>query len=77
MIWPFITRSACEQLVMSLIFSSLDYCNSLMFGIPASQIKQLQTIQNNVAWLILKKTKTRGSHAIAYGFALVASKGTN
>ena len=54
---PFITRTACQQLVSSLLFSKLDYCNALMFGASADKIKRLQTIQNNAARLILRKRR--------------------
>ena len=42
---PFLTREAAQLLVQSLVISRLDYCNSLLAGLPASAIKPLQRIQ--------------------------------
>ncbi|KAF4083299.1 hypothetical protein AMELA_G00138320 [Ameiurus melas] len=43
---PNITKQATQILVQALVISKLDYCNSLLSGLPASSIKPLQMIQN-------------------------------
>ena len=53
----FISADTTQKLVTSLIFSKLDYCNALLFGLPQNKIRRLQTFQNNAARLILKKRK--------------------
>ena len=54
---PFLTQDACKQLVSSLMFSKLDYCNSMLFGATAERIKRLQVVQNNAARLVLGKDR--------------------
>jgi hypothetical protein len=53
----FLTTAAAAQLVSSLILSRLDYCNSLLSGLPAEELSRLQRVQNNAARLILKQSK--------------------
>ena len=52
-----LTRDACKYLVTSIIFSKLDYCNSLLFGTTSENIKHLQGIQNNAARLIYQQKR--------------------
>ena len=53
----FLSRDACEKFVNGLITSRLDYCNSVLCGLPSEQIERLQRVQNNAARLILRKRK--------------------
>ena len=54
----YLTTEATTKLVVSLILSRFDYCNSLLFGLPSSTTQNLQRIQNSAARLILKKRKS-------------------
>jgi hypothetical protein len=54
----YLTQDACVKLIVSLIFSRLDYCNSLLSGLPTSTLLSLQRIQNASARLVLKKKKS-------------------
>ena len=56
-IWKYLDRPTVENLVNATITSRLDYCNSLMFGIPKELISQLQKRQNNAARVITKWRK--------------------
>ena len=48
---------ATKTLVTSLVLSSLDYCNSLLSGVPQQLIDKLQKVQNCSARLIFKTSK--------------------
>jgi len=41
------------QLVMSFVISRIDYCNSVLVGLPVSALAPLQRLQNAAARLIL------------------------
>ena len=48
----FLTADATKTLVNSLVTSKLDYCNSLLVGIPNSTLSKLQRVQNTAARII-------------------------
>ncbi|KAK3541957.1 hypothetical protein QTP86_008151 [Hemibagrus guttatus] len=56
-IWPFLSTQATQVLVQSLVISRLDYCNSLLAGLPLNAIRPLQMIQNAAARLVFKLPK--------------------
>ena len=54
---PFLTTYSTQLLVQEMVLSRLDYCNSLLAGLPASAIRPLQLIQNATARLIFNAPK--------------------
>ena len=54
---PYITYQAASSIAVCLILSKLDYCNSLLSGLPQKQIKRLQAVQNAAARTVMKCKK--------------------
>ena len=53
----FLTPKSTEILVHAFISSKLDYCNSLLYGVPKFQLQKLQHVQNAAARLITQSCK--------------------
>ena len=47
-----VPMSVFQLLVIALVLSRLDYCNSVLVGLQASLIRRLQSVQNAAARLI-------------------------
>ena len=54
---PFLSKEAVLKLVIATVLSRLDYCNSVLIGLPEDQISRLQRVQNSAARLVLGKKK--------------------
>ena len=52
-----LSRKSTETLIHAFVSSRLDYCNSLLYGLPQVQIEKLQRVQNAAARLIFKEPK--------------------
>ena len=48
----FLTMKSTKVLVHAFIMGRLDYCNSFLYGLPATYINKLQKVQNAAARLI-------------------------
>ncbi len=49
--------TSAQLLVQALVISRLDYCNTLLAGLPSNTIKPLQMIQNAAARLVFNEPK--------------------
>ena len=57
-----IPQSAAASLVHSLVTSRLDYCNSLLYGVPACKLQQLQRVQNIAARVVTLTRCSQENH---------------
>ena len=48
----YLTKDVTATVVHALVVYRLDYCNSIVYGLPAYQIAKLERVQNTAAWLV-------------------------
>lgn len=53
----FLTADTTKTFVQAVIMSRLDYCNSLLNGLPESMLQRLQKVQNSAARLITRSSR--------------------
>ena len=56
---PYLSERTSARPVAALITSRLDYCNSVLAGLPAEQIGRQQRVQSSTARLVLKEKKKK------------------
>jgi len=55
---PYLDSSTAYTIATSIVHSKLDYCNSLYYKHPKSQLSHLQQIQNSLARTVVKAPKS-------------------
>ena len=50
----YLDQPSTERVVHVFVSSYLDYCNSVLYGLPAKQLSKLQCLQNSAARLVTK-----------------------
>ena len=53
----YLTKDAATTLVLGLVISHIDYCSSILYGLPDCDINKFQRIQNMSAKLVLQCKK--------------------
>ena len=48
----YLTRNSVEVLIHAFVTSKLNYCNSLLYGLPKYFLQKLQSIQNSAARIV-------------------------
>lgn len=56
-----LTLNVTKTLIISFVLSRLDYCNSLLSGLPLNMLSQLQSIQNYAARVIYQKKRSESA----------------
>ena len=51
---PYLDKESAETLVHAFVSSRLDSCNSLLYGLPQTELDRLQRVQNAAARLITR-----------------------
>ena len=70
----YLSRPVTESLVHAFITSRVDYCNSLLYGLPNSHVMKLQRIQNAAAGGWSRTTKILPCYTIAFQPSLASDK---
>jgi hypothetical protein len=53
----YLSKEHTDTLIHAFITCRLDYCNSLLYGMPSYQLAKLQRVQNAAARLIFEESK--------------------
>ena len=53
-----LSSSATERLIHAFVSSKLDYCNSILLGLPSYELEKLQRLQNTAARLTVRAKKS-------------------
>ena len=53
----YLSTQTAEMLVHAFVSSGLDYCNSLLYGLPKQSLKELQHVQNVAARIVTHRRK--------------------
>ena len=53
----YLDRKSMERLIHAFVSSRIDYCNSLLYGLPANDITKLQRVQNSADRLLTRSKK--------------------
>ena len=53
-LWKVLSKDTTKTLVYAIVSSHMDYCNSVMAGLPTETLKPLQRIQNLAAKLVCR-----------------------
>ena len=76
-ICKYLTKDTCATLMLGLVVSHLDYCNSILAGVPKVTLNQLQRVQNMAAKVTLGHDKSTSSTEAPFQPSLVASRSKN
>ena len=50
----YLTKESAAVVVHTFVTSKLDYCNTLLYGLPKCELQRLQYVQNTAATVVLQ-----------------------
>ena len=53
----YLDKKASQTLIHALVIGRIDYCNSILYGLPARELTKLQRLQNSAARIIFNIPK--------------------
>ena len=62
----YLSSQTAEMLVHAFVSSRLDYCNSLLYGLPKELLKKLQHVQNVAARIVTHTRSTLSTSLVTY-----------
>ena len=62
----YLTYQYAQTLILALVIGRLDYCNSLLYGLPATHISKLQRVQSAATRLISNTSRFCHISSIMY-----------
>ena len=62
----YLSRRSTETLIHAFVSSRVDYCNSMLYGLPAYQLNKLQRVQDAAARLIFQESKYYHAKTLLY-----------
>jgi len=74
---PYLDSSTACTTATSIVHSKLDYCNSLYYKLPKSQLSRLQQIQNFLARTVVKAVISLPSYALFTGSGSLNASNTS
>ena len=66
-----------ERLIHAFVSSKLDYCNSILLGLPSYELEKLQRLQNTAARLTVRAKKVGSHHSSFEEFTLASGERKN
>ena len=60
-----------------MITSQLDYCNSILKGLPAEQIARLQKVRNCAATFVMRESKRQHNYSVVEKNTLASGENPN
>jgi len=55
---PYLNHKTASTIATSIVYSKLDYCNSLYYNLPTTQLNRIQHIQNSLTHAVVRATKS-------------------